>query len=93
MAPTTVHTASGEKDAGKDDRLNQNRQGSARRNRTHPAEISLSLVPAMSWHWIVTGEQAWQACLAEPGEHVDRLDILLRSRCASCISQRRRSAL
>jgi len=31
MAPMTVPTASGEKDAGKDCRLSRNRQGSARR--------------------------------------------------------------
>jgi hypothetical protein len=83
MAPTTVHTASSEKDAGKDDRLNRNPA------RLSPKEQDTPLRSAS----VVNGEQAWQACLAEPGEHVDRLDILLRSRCASCISQRRRSAL
>ena len=45
VAPMTVPTASGEKDADKDYRLNRNRQGAARR-RGHLAEIRFRLV---SW--------------------------------------------
>ena len=45
MAPMTVPTASGEKDADKDHRLNRNRQGSARR-RGHLAEIRSAQVRA-----------------------------------------------
>lgn len=56
MAPITVPTASGGKDADKDYRLSRNRQDSARR-RGHLAEIRFSLgVSAMSWYWIVTGK-------------------------------------